>query len=438
MKNKFYLFIILFLFPLFVCSQLTINMQKKNGLYYIPCKVNGNNLDFIFDTGATDVSISLTEAIKMLKKGLIENDDFLGEVYYQVATGEISKGVKINLRTIEIEKIIIKNVEATIVLDNPDAPLLLGQSVFSKIGKFEFDPTNQTLKILNNNIINESIVIDAFKNVLYNRNGLIDNFCDFKLLQYEDCIINQYGKPILTQNSGSEKFLKYKLSNDENADLYFSVSKLPESYENKQITAIQLSGKSSKFSVRGIELGSSQSLIYENLGKPSKVSSYNIDGKTVKQLDFDKINISFIISDGVVESIKVFYGNITEETEFKNEQLANFKVLKNALKNFTTEELMHLFRPDFEISVADNYIYFENGFKEDLTKNDMLKKFIENKENGLKSLLNPSVLAENYLRLKTYDDKAEFLYVLKIKNSPYINEIVLKKYFGRLLIWEIN
>jgi aspartyl protease family protein len=38
-------------------------MQKDGGVYKVPCTVNGLKLEFIFDTGASVVSISLTEAI---------------------------------------------------------------------------------------------------------------------------------------------------------------------------------------------------------------------------------------------------------------------------------------------------------------------------------------------------------------------------------------
>ena len=37
-------------------------MRKEGGISIVPCKVNGLDLEFIFDTtGAADVSLSLTE-----------------------------------------------------------------------------------------------------------------------------------------------------------------------------------------------------------------------------------------------------------------------------------------------------------------------------------------------------------------------------------------
>ena len=415
-------------------------MQKKNGVFYVPCKVNGRQLSFIFDTGAADVSLSLEEAIKMVNLGLIENDDFLGTEYYKDATGKISEGIKVNIKLLEIDKIIIKNVEASI-RSSLNSPLLLGQSVFAKIGKIEFDPQNETFTILNKSLINQSTTYDLFRDIVFNQTGLIDNFCGFKLLQFESCIQAQLGEPDLMKKiSSNEKYLVYNLTKNEDANLVFSLTKLPESAEIKQITAIQLTGKKSLFSVRGIQLGSSLSLVYENFGIPSKITEVQNDYGNAKQIDFDNLNISFEANSGIVTSINVFYGNITEETKYNNEQLFNFKIFKNALNTFSTKELIYLLSPDFEISASKKEnIYFNKGFNEDLSSNKELETFINDKVSGLKSLLKTNISAVNIVRLQTYtDNKIGFLYVLKIKNSPTISEIVLKQNFGRLLIWEIN
>jgi len=125
-------------------------MQKESGVYVVPCKVNELNLKFIFDTGASEVSISLTEALFMLKNGYLSREDILGKEYFTDATGAISVGRKILLRKIEFEGNVIYNIEASVV-NTISAPLLLGQSAMAKLGKFQFDPLNGTLVILNGN-----------------------------------------------------------------------------------------------------------------------------------------------------------------------------------------------------------------------------------------------------------------------------------------------
>jgi len=111
-------------------------MGVKGGVYTIPCKVNGLPLSFIFDTGASDVTISLTEALFMLKNGYLSNNDILGKASYQTADGNISEGTVINLKIIEIEGLVLNNVSASIV-HQQNAPLLLGMSAIGKLGRIQ-------------------------------------------------------------------------------------------------------------------------------------------------------------------------------------------------------------------------------------------------------------------------------------------------------------
>ena len=84
----------------------------------------------------------------MLKNGYLSKSDVLGTEYYRIANGEIEEGTKINLKEIQIGKIKIYNVKASVV-HNLNAPLLLGQSALKKLGKIEFDYSNNTLSIKN-------------------------------------------------------------------------------------------------------------------------------------------------------------------------------------------------------------------------------------------------------------------------------------------------
>lgn len=136
-------------------GQTVINMQKEGGVFTVPCTVNGLKLKFIFDTGASDVSISLTEALFMLKNGYLKSEDIVGKEYYQDATGKISAGTKIILRNIEFSGLYLKDVEASVV-NELSAPLLLGQSAMAKLGKFQLDPNNGQLTIVNGSANNSS------------------------------------------------------------------------------------------------------------------------------------------------------------------------------------------------------------------------------------------------------------------------------------------
>lgn len=125
-------------------AQTVIKVEEKDGVYMVPCKVNGLDLKFIFDTGASDVSLSLTEASFMMKNGHLQASDFVGVDRYEIASGEIIEGFSVNLRSIVVGEIEIVNVKASII-KNTDAPLLLGQSAISKLGAFNFDYENRTI-----------------------------------------------------------------------------------------------------------------------------------------------------------------------------------------------------------------------------------------------------------------------------------------------------
>ena len=115
-----------------------IKMANKNGVYEVPIEINGSNMNFIFDTGASDITISDIEAIFLLKQGTLSKEDILGTEYYQIADGSISEGTIINLKTVKIGNKILQNVKAS-VIHNTQAPLLLGQSALAQFGKVSID-----------------------------------------------------------------------------------------------------------------------------------------------------------------------------------------------------------------------------------------------------------------------------------------------------------
>ena len=129
-------------------NRTVIKLKKElSGIYTVPCKVNGLSLKFIFDTGASSVSISKSEAIFMLKNGYLSKNDIIGSQQFQTASGDILEGTRIIIRKIEVGGLVLRNVEASVV-HSDNAPLLLGQSVLSRLGKIQIDYNNSTLTII--------------------------------------------------------------------------------------------------------------------------------------------------------------------------------------------------------------------------------------------------------------------------------------------------
>ena len=119
-------------------GKAVIKMRKESGVYYIPCKINGTEMEFIFDTGASDITMSLTEARFLNKQGKLTEDDFSDTQLYQTADGSIHEGMVVILRKVEIGNRELRNVQASII-NNEGAPLLLGQSALAAFGKISID-----------------------------------------------------------------------------------------------------------------------------------------------------------------------------------------------------------------------------------------------------------------------------------------------------------
>ena len=144
MKKQILWIFLLVTFSSSVFAQTKIMMQKEGGVYTIPCKVNGVQLKFIFDTGASNVTISLTEALFMIKNGYLSKDDIYGSSYAQLANGDITENTEILLREIVIADLKLYNVRASIVHELA-APLLLGQTAIAKLGKIQLDGNELTV-----------------------------------------------------------------------------------------------------------------------------------------------------------------------------------------------------------------------------------------------------------------------------------------------------
>lgn len=121
-------------------KKTVVKMEKVNGIYQIPVEVNDVKMFFIFDTGASIISISETEAAFLYKQGKLTKDDIKGTANFSDANGDISEGTIIVLATVKIGDRLLKNIEASVV-HNLNAPLLFGQSALENFGKISIDNT---------------------------------------------------------------------------------------------------------------------------------------------------------------------------------------------------------------------------------------------------------------------------------------------------------
>jgi predicted aspartyl protease len=127
-------------------KQNKIKLTKRGGVYELPVMVNGAiELNFILDSGASDVHIPLSLFKTLINAGQIRREDVLGMETYSIADGSSVENVKIILRKLEIGQFTANNVEASVGTDN--SPLLLGQSFLQNFKNVSIDNQNGFIEI---------------------------------------------------------------------------------------------------------------------------------------------------------------------------------------------------------------------------------------------------------------------------------------------------
>mgnify|MGYP000854849074 CR=1 FL=1 len=131
----------------FTTSKTEVKLKKEGGVYEVPVELNGVlKIDFIFDSGASDVSISPDVALTLIKTGTIKESDWLPGAFYSFADGTTAKSMRFTLKSVKIGEKVVYDVTC-IISNSLDAPMLLGQSVLKKFGKYTFDYRNEKLII---------------------------------------------------------------------------------------------------------------------------------------------------------------------------------------------------------------------------------------------------------------------------------------------------
>lgn len=131
----------------YTTSKTEVKLKKTGGVYEVPVELNGVlKIDFIFDSGASDVSISPDVALTLIKTGTIQEKDWLPGAYYKFADGTTAKSMRFKLKSVKIGDKVVYDVTCSIS-NSLDAPMLLGQSVLSKFGSYTFDYKNGKLII---------------------------------------------------------------------------------------------------------------------------------------------------------------------------------------------------------------------------------------------------------------------------------------------------
>ena len=377
-------------------SQTVIEMRQESGIYTIPCKVNGLKLRFIFDTGASNVSMSLSEILFMLKNDYISKEDIFGVSEAQLANGDIVENTEVLLKEIEIGGIILKDVKASIIHEL-QAPLLLGQSAIGKLGTYQIDGSKL---IINNKTSNGINNIDYYKLVKSNKG-------DLKQYLFKSTMKPANGT--VTEIKDGVKIKEFNLTNgvyNGNSKKWGSNGVLTADYNYKN-------GKKEGVCKRWWSDGTLWSEYIYKSGIRTKGKSYHKNG-TLKeeyinyQTEYKKFiwyksgrkeHESYIKNGVFITPTKGYYDNYSSSLKYECSFLCNYYTntvhefgatgvmgyvgwlaeLNNEKdkKRFRNETFYH---PQFNSSLNSNYeykkIYFENG--QLAAKGEYRNKFFKN------------------------------------------------------------
>jgi predicted aspartyl protease len=104
-----------------------VKMVESGGIYHVPVVINGAlKLDFIVDSGASDVSIPADVVLTLMRTGTIKRSDFIGTEKYRLADGSAVESRTFIIRSLKVGDRTATDVRASIA--DVNAPLLLGQS----------------------------------------------------------------------------------------------------------------------------------------------------------------------------------------------------------------------------------------------------------------------------------------------------------------------
>lgn len=112
--------------------EYAVKLEQDGNCYLVGANVNGIPMKMTLDTGASTMSISIIEYEFLKKQKLISNSTAqISEC--TIANGDTTKCFMIKIAQVSIGDTYVKNVDC-LVMENPDAPLLLGMNVLNGLG----------------------------------------------------------------------------------------------------------------------------------------------------------------------------------------------------------------------------------------------------------------------------------------------------------------
>src|SRR5262249_1748269 len=121
-----------------------IPVKAQGGTFVVPVLINkAITLNFVIDSGASDVSIPADVVLTLVRSGTLQRSDFIGTKTYRLADGSTVPSTTFRIRSLTMNNLVIENVTGSVA--NVKGDLLLGQSFLSRFKSWSIDNAKQAL-----------------------------------------------------------------------------------------------------------------------------------------------------------------------------------------------------------------------------------------------------------------------------------------------------
>jgi hypothetical protein len=128
-------------------TTLRVPLQKRGRNYLVPGLVNNAiTLNFVVDSGASDVTIPADVVATLMKTGTLSDRDLLGRQISRLADGSRMTSETYRIRSLAVGDWLVQDV--TVSATPVGAPPLLGQAFFTRLKSWSIDNLNQTLVLV--------------------------------------------------------------------------------------------------------------------------------------------------------------------------------------------------------------------------------------------------------------------------------------------------
>jgi predicted aspartyl protease len=121
-----------------------IPVKAQGGTYVVPVLINkAITLNFVIDSGASDVSIPADVVLTLVRSGTLQPSDFIGTQTYRLADGSTVPSQTFRIRSLTLNNLVIENVKGSVA--SVKGELLLGQGFLSRFKSWSIDNAKQAL-----------------------------------------------------------------------------------------------------------------------------------------------------------------------------------------------------------------------------------------------------------------------------------------------------